>query len=99
MERAIWLARLLKTHTSAVSIFARIHQQTGYASKEVTAVDLPDYKLAPVWYDGRIEIGYSNDPESIAHEMGTSLRRAFTKAPRHRTTLDAAIDTRVAAAL
>jgi hypothetical protein len=50
-----------------------IKQSAGYAYKEVEAVDMAGYKEFPSWCCAHVEIGYNNDPESVAHEVAHGL--------------------------
>lgn len=52
----------------------------GYAYKDIASVDLADHKNCPVWFNGRLEIGYNNEPESLAHELGHGLHEKIREA-------------------
>ena len=67
------IALLLKCYKTTMEILERIKSETEYDHKELESLDLRDYKDRPVWFDGKIEIGYNNDPEAIAHELGHGL--------------------------
>ena len=65
-----WMARMLETQRVTFTLLDRIRQETGYECKNVTDLYIADHKDCPKWSDGKVEIGYNNDPESIAHEIG-----------------------------
>jgi hypothetical protein len=73
VDRGEWLARFLRCYRATIALFGRLQAEAGYGYKDITSVDLADYKKCPVWFDGRLEIGYNNEPESLAHELGHGL--------------------------
>jgi hypothetical protein len=73
VQRRDWLARFLRCYKATIDLLDRIQAEAGYPHKDVASVDLADYKACPVWFDGQLEIGYNNEPESVAHELGHGL--------------------------
>ena len=80
MTRSEWMVRLLHCYKGTVDLLDAIRSQTPYACIELTALDLADYKAHPTWLRGRAEIGYNNEPEAIAHELGHGLHEAIRDA-------------------
>jgi hypothetical protein len=75
------MARFLKCYRATIDLLERVHMESGYPFIELASVDLADYKACPVWFDdGRIEIGYNNEPESLAHELGHGLHKKIRDA-------------------
>ncbi|MBI2806441.1 MAG: hypothetical protein HYX68_15785 [Planctomycetes bacterium] len=79
MQRGEWMARFLRCYSATICVLKRIHGEAGYPFKDVVFVDLADYKPCPTWFGGRVEVGYNNEPESLAHEMGHGLHEKITE--------------------
>ena len=76
MQRNDWMARFLKCYKATVDLLERVQRESGYPFIDLASVDLADYKAFPIWYDdGRVEVGYNNEPESLAHELGHGLHK------------------------
>jgi hypothetical protein len=82
MHRSEWLARLLRCYKATIDLLERVRQEAGYPYKDVTRVDLADYKPAPCWFGGAVEVGYNNEPEAIAHELAHGLHEKVREAGR-----------------
>ena len=80
MQRREWLARFLRCYKATMALLDRVQAEAGYPHKDVTSVDLADYKACPVWFDRHLEIGYNNEPESVAHELGHGLHEKIREA-------------------
>ncbi len=85
MLRSEWMARMLRTQRVTLEILDRIQKHTDFDYKQVTALDLADYKASPTWFGGIIEIGYNNDPESIAHELAHGLHEKIRETGKSNT--------------
>ena len=73
------MARFLHCYKSTVDLLDKIEKETGYGYKKLRRLDLADFKDCPAWFDGKIEIGYNNDPEAIAHELAHGLHEKIRK--------------------
>lgn len=77
MQRGEWLVRLLECYRVAIRLLEQIQRESGFCYKRVHSVELADYKPTPTWFGGVIEIGYNNEPEAIAHELGHGLHEVI----------------------
>lgn len=77
MQRTEWMARFLRCYVATIRVLEAIRAESGYGYKDVAAVDVADFKDYPVWCDGQVEIGYNNEPEAIAHELGHGVHEAI----------------------
>ncbi|HEX8203659.1 MAG TPA: hypothetical protein VF590_24495 [Isosphaeraceae bacterium] len=82
VQKASWLARFLRCYRASIDFLERVKMETGYSYKDVASVELADFKDCPAWDDGTVKIGYNNDPESIAHELGHGLHEKIRETGR-----------------
>ena len=78
MDKKEWNVRLLNSYRVTIDILERIKNETPYKYKKLETLSIKDSLAGPVWTGintdmGNIDIGYNNDPESIAHELGHGL--------------------------
>ena len=72
MNQAEWMARMNRAKRTTCTMLDTLSQEAGYPYKQFT-VNVLSYKDSPTWDNGKIEIGYNNEPESVAHEIGHGL--------------------------
>jgi hypothetical protein len=80
VQRSEWVVRFLRCYKATTDLLERVQRETGYPYKDLASVDLADYKACPVWLDGQLEVGYNNEPEALAHELGHGLHEKIRDA-------------------
>ena len=80
MKKSEWNRELLFIYKATIEIFENIANKTIFKYKKLKTIELFDYKDYPTWCDGHIEIGYNNDPQSLAHELAHGLHEKIREA-------------------
>ncbi|MDD4957645.1 MAG: hypothetical protein PHQ61_08420 [Candidatus Omnitrophica bacterium] len=80
MKQLDWNREFEKTRKTTIDVLEYIQLITGFAYKPIKLVTVSDYQKAPTWCDGNVEIGYNNDPQALAHELGHGLHEKIREA-------------------